>query len=71
MPFVDVLARVREVTTAMLVEGLDAEGGKHGHKAAHKRMRAHSNELSKLLPQLRKESIAATGSTATETTTEE
>jgi hypothetical protein len=71
MPLADTLTRIREVTSAMLTEAHLAEEGKHGHKAAHKRMRAHSNELSKLLPQLRKDSISATGSTATETTTEE
>lgn len=64
MPFIDTLNRVRSVTSAMLIEAALAEEGKHGYKASHKRMRAHSNELSKLLPQLRKESISETGSPA-------
>ncbi len=57
----ETFADVTTVALEMLVQGRIAVDGKHGYKAAHKRMRKLSNHLTKLLVQLRKESMAACG----------
>jgi hypothetical protein len=54
-------AEVRRIALEMLEEAQKAENGGHGHKTAHKKMRKLSNELTKMLLLLRKDSVAACG----------
>jgi hypothetical protein len=58
MPFTDTLAEVEKAVDEMIAQADHAKSKERGYKSAHKRMRKLSSALSKLLPQLRKESIA-------------
>jgi hypothetical protein len=64
MMFAKTHAEVRRIALEMLDEAQKAENGGHGHKTAHKKMRKLSNELTKLLLLLRKDSVAACGGDA-------
>jgi hypothetical protein len=59
MAFADTLAEVEQAIDEMIAQADHAKSGERGYKSAHKRMRKASSALSKLLPQLRKDSIEA------------
>lgn len=59
MALSDTLDEVEKAVEEMLNNAETATSGERGWKSAHKRMRKASSALSKLLPQLRKDSIEA------------
>lgn len=59
MALADTLDEIEKAIEEMLHNAEIATSGERGWKSAHKRMRKASSALTKLLPQLRKDSIAA------------
>ncbi len=59
MAFEDTLSEIEKAIEEMMADAEAAASGERGWKSAHKRMRKASSVLSKLLPQLRKDSIEA------------
>lgn len=68
MSFVEAWTEFREAVNALIAEGDAAVAGGHGYKAAHKRMRKKSLEVGKMLVELRKASVAASGGDTSEAT---
>ena len=59
MTFEELSAEFEKLSNQMLALCYDANGRQRGYKSAHKDLRKVSVELSKLLPDLRKQSIVA------------
>jgi hypothetical protein len=59
MAFTDTLSEVEDAINEMMKDAETAASEERGWKSAHKRLRKASSALSKLLPQLRKDSIEA------------
>jgi exonuclease VII small subunit len=59
MAFEDTLSEIEKAVEEMMADAEAAASGERGWKSAHKRLRKASSALSKLLPQLRKDSIEA------------
>jgi len=68
MSFVEAWTPFRKAVNSLVEEGDAAVAGGHGYKAAHKRMRKKSLDVGKMLVELRKASVAASGGDTSEAT---